>query len=130
MHETLKPSEYIPGSCNIGPAEVNKRLRTGYLGLAMMAIFIILDINFHFPQVWKLALFAPTVYAFSGFLQARQRFCFLFGFLGLFSMAGKRSSVKDDQQKNKDRAKALWLVAQVFFGSVMVTLLYYVLTMD
>ena len=90
-----------------------------------MAVFIIIDINFHLPQLWKLVLFAPAVYALSGFLQARQKFCFLFGFFGVFSLTGKRSRVFDVHQLQKDRAKALLLVTQVFFGSLLITLLYY-----
>ena len=49
-----------------------------------MIIFIISAEVYAIPQIWKLALFAPTVYALSGFIQARNRFCFLFGFMGLF----------------------------------------------
>ena len=93
-----------------------------------MAIFIVLDVNFHFPQIWKLVLFGPTVYAMSGFLQARQKFCFMYGIFGVFSFSGKRSRVKDDLQMKKDRNKAIWLIAQIFVGGMGVTLAYYCLT--
>jgi hypothetical protein len=128
MLETLSPSDYIPGHCNIGPKEIKKRFRIGYIGLAGMILFMLLAEVYHIPHVWKLALFAPTVYSLSGFLQARQKFCFLFGFVGVFNIKGKRSKVKDDLQRHKDRNKALWLVTQVVVGSMVITLLYYVLT--
>ena len=126
-HTTL---EYIPGNCNIGPEEIYRRRRIGYLGLAGMAIFIIIDLNFNFQQVWKLVLFAPTVYALSGFLQARQKFCFIYGFMGLSSISGRRyfTKSKDNLMLRKDRTKALLLVAQVFFGALVITLLYYFLS--
>ena len=130
MQDELKQEQYIPGQCNIGPEETFKRLRIGYLGLAGMAIFIVLDLNFHFPQIWKLVLFGPTVYALSGFLQARNKFCFMYGFMGLSSISGRRifSRTKDNAQLRKDRTKALWLVSQVFLGSLLITLLYYFFT--
>lgn len=128
MQEAFKQVEYVPGNCNIGPEEINKRLRIGYLGLAGMAIFILLDVNFQFPHIWKLVLFAPTAYALSGFLQARQHFCFMYGIFGLFSISGKRVRVRDDLQLKKDRSKALWLVLQIFVGSTIITLAYYFLS--
>jgi hypothetical protein len=128
LEEIQSTEAYIPGVCNIGPGEVNKRLRIGYIGLALMIIFIISAGFFDFPPVWKLALFAPTVYAISGFLQARQKFCFMYGFFGLFGFAGKRSRVKDDAQAQLDKSKALKLIGQIFFISTAITLLYYFFT--
>jgi hypothetical protein len=123
-------SNYVPGHCNIGPDEIRKRMRIGFIGLALMILFIFLAEFYAFPQIWKLALFAPTVYAFSGFIQARQKFCFLFGIIGVFNIAGRKARVGDDLKIKKDRNKALGIVAQVFISSVLVTLLYYFLTAD
>ena len=125
LEGTQTSEVYIPGQCNIGPAETNKRLRIGYIGLALMIIFIISAEVYDIPQIWKLALFAPTVYALSGFIQARNHFCFLFGFLGLFSFTGKKSRVRDEHQLQKDRIKALYLISQIVFGSALITLMYY-----
>jgi len=119
---------YVSGQCNIGLDETRKRMRVGYKGLALMIIFIFLTEYFAFPQIWKLALFAPAVYAFSGFIQARHRFCFLYGFLGVFSIAGRKARVGDDLKIKKDRNKALGIVAQVLISSLLVTLVYYFLT--
>jgi hypothetical protein len=128
LKEIQTEGNYIPGQCNIGPDETRKRLRIGYLGLALMIIFVLLAEYYAFPPIWKLALFAPTVYAFSGFIQARQKFCFLFGFIGVFSTAGRKSRVGDELKIKKDRSKALVIIAQVFLISLLVTFLYYFLT--
>lgn len=125
MEDLHSTEAYIPGVCNIGPAEINKRLRIGYIGLALMIIFIISAEVYDIPQIWKLALFAPTVYALSGFIQARNHFCFLFGFLGLFSFTGKKTRVRDEHQLQKDRSRALYLISQIVFGSALITLMYY-----
>jgi len=119
---------YVPGQCNIGLDEIRKRMRIGYIGLALMILFIFLAEYYGFPQIWKLALFAPAVYAFSGFIQARQKFCFLFGFIGVFNIAGRKSRVGDDLKIKKDRNKAFGIIAQVFISSLLVTLVYYFLT--
>jgi hypothetical protein len=105
-------------------------MRIGYIGLVLMIIFIFLAEFYAFPQILKLALFAPTVYAFSGFLQARQKFCFFFGFIGVFSFAGRKARVGDELKIKKDRNKALGIIAQIFLSSLLVTLLYYFLTAD
>jgi len=128
LEQSLDKEAYIPGQCNIGPEEIRKRQRLGYIGLAMMIVFIILAETYHVQQIWKLALFAPTVYALSGFVQARYKFCFVFGFFGLLSMTGKRSRIKDADQLTKDRAMAFRIVSQVVFGSCLITLLYYFLS--
>ncbi len=128
MEDTQSTEAYIPGVCNIGPAERNKRLRIGYIGLALMIIFIISAEVYDIPQIWKLALFAPAVYALSGFIQARNRFCLFFGFLGIAGFMGKRFRVENDKQARKDRLKALWIIAQVLIGSLVLTLLYYALS--
>jgi hypothetical protein len=128
LEEKQTSEAYIPGVCNIGPAEINKRLRVGYIGLALMILFILSARIFSFPAIWKLAFFAPTAYAATGFLQARQRFCVLFGFYGLFSFTGKRSRISDDQQAQMDKRKALNLLGQIFLISTVVTLLYYFLS--
>ena len=128
MKEIQTTEAYIPGVCNIGPGEVNKRLRIGYIGLVMMITFIIVAEVYHFPPMWKLGLFAPSVYALSGFIQARHTFCFLFGFFGLSSTTGKRSRIVDATQLRKDRAMALRIVCQVLVGSFIISFLYYFLT--
>jgi hypothetical protein len=128
MDEVLKPYNYIPGKCNIGPDEIRKRFRIGYIGFALIVIFIILAEMYHIPQIWKLALFAPAVYAMSGFLQAFQRFCFAFGLFGVFSTSGRRARVGDALKIKKDRNKAFVLLTQVFISSLLVTLVYYFLT--
>jgi len=128
LEEIQTTEAYVPGVCNIGPDEINKRLRIGYIGLALMIIFVISAGIFDFPPIWKLALFAPTTYAISGFLQARQKFCLMYGFFGLFGFEGKRSRVKDELQTKLDKSKALKLIGQIFFISAAITLLYYFFT--
>jgi hypothetical protein len=95
-----------------------------------MILFILIAEIFRFPQPWKFLLFAPTFYALSGFLQARQKFCYVYGYKGVFSMTGRRnySRVKDDQYLQKDRSMAIQIVSRVTVVSSIITLLYYFLS--
>ncbi|HQW24987.1 MAG TPA: hypothetical protein PLV75_03475 [Saprospiraceae bacterium] len=128
MQEKETIEAYIPGQCNIGPGEIRKRNRIGFIGLALMIVFLIGAEFYQIPKGWKLLLFAPTAYALSGFIQARHKFCFVFGYFGLFSTTGKRTRVIDPIQLRQDRLKALKIVGQIFLGSLMITLLYYFLS--
>jgi hypothetical protein len=130
VQETLNSQEYVPGNCNIGPEEIKKRYRIGYIGLAFLVLFVIWAEVYGIPQSWKLFIFAPSVYALSGFLQARQKFCFVYGYKGIFSTKGRRvfSRVKDDHALRKDRNMAFLIVSRVLIGSAIITLLYYFLS--
>lgn len=123
VKETI--AAYVPGQCNIGPEETRKRNRVGFIGLALMIAFIIVAEVYQIPKGWKLLLFAPAAHALTGFIQARQKFCFVYGYFGLFSITGRRTRVMDPIQLRQDRLKALNIVGQIFVGSIIITLLYY-----
>jgi hypothetical protein len=120
-------NEYLPGQCNIGPQEMETRLRMGYIGLGLIFAFIMAMDLFELPSHFKFLVFIPSAYALSGFLQSQQRFCFLFGVLGLYSITGKRQKTGKGIQLSKDRRRAVEIILQVFFGSLLITLLYYYL---
>ena len=106
------PSEegrYIPGVCNIGPQEIRRRRRTGYVGTAItLAVFAGLVVV-GAPPIARLVLFLPAAIAASGFLQAYLKFCAGFGQLGVFNFADDRSSMEhviDKVARRKDVLKA------------------------
>jgi hypothetical protein len=95
--------------CNIGPAEIARRRRTGITAsiatLVLLAVLLVL----HAPPLLRLALFLPGAVAASGFLQARLRFCAGFGWLGVFNFGdvGPTESVASADARRRDRAAAL-----------------------
>jgi len=102
--------EYIPGVCNIGPAEIRMRRRSGWIGLAatilLWAAFWFLQV----PAVWRLTLFFPAAMSAVGFLQAALHFCAAFGIGGVFnfgSEVGKTDTVEQAEYRRKDRQQAL-----------------------
>ena len=122
-------NKYIPGVCNIGPAEINKRKQAGWIGLiatiALWAIFIWFDI----PSIWRLTLFFPAMMSATGFLQAYMHFCAYFGFASLFNFGdvGKTESVSQAELRAKDKRKAWQIVIYAILIGLAVALIAYAL---
>ncbi len=116
----LGAGEYRPGVCNIGPAEIRRRRRIGYLGLAgalaLGGVLLAVDA----PEVARLTIALPVAGALSGFLQARLRFCAGFGMAGLRNMGdlGEQVLVEDTAARAADRRKALQIQAASILGGV------------
>jgi hypothetical protein len=102
------PAAYVPGICNIGPAEIARRRRAGHTGLlatlVLFAILVVLGV----PPVARLLLAIPAAIAASGYLQAHLRFCAGFGQLGVFNFGpvGATESVVDEAARARDRRRA------------------------
>ncbi len=112
-------TEYVPGVCNIGKAEIRRRRQSGWLGLAativLWGVFWILRV----PAPWRLFLFLPATIGATGFLQAALHFCAGFGMRGVFnfgSEVGKTESVEQAEFRRKDRRKS----NLIFLYSVLV----------
>jgi len=107
--------KYIPGVCNIGPAERAKRRQSGYIGLLAAVILLVTLLAIGAPRGWRLLLILPLAAAASGFLQNWFHFCLGFGFKGLYNVvnsAGTTDSVTQAEYRAKDKKKAasiLWL---------------------
>lgn len=127
--EKTEINQYAPGRCNIGPVEIKRRYRIGYTGLILMIVFIVLAELFRFAQPWKLLLFIPSFYALSGFIQAWKKFCYVYGYIGVFSFEGRKTFTKvhDNQFKRSDRKTVVQLISLIVLGSGIMTALYYFL---
>jgi hypothetical protein len=105
----VSKTEYIPGVCNIGPAEIRMRRRIGWLGLAATLVLLAIFLAFRIPSPWRFFLFLPASIGATGFLQAAFHFCAGFGNRGLFNFGpevGKTESVEQADFRLKDRRKA------------------------
>ena len=116
------PSAYRAGVCNIGPAEIARRRRTGVtmtiVTVALLAVLVVA----HAPVVLRLIAFFTAAVAASGFLQARLRFCAGFGWLGVFNFdeVGTTESVVSAEARARDRAMALRIgLASALVGVVV-----------
>jgi hypothetical protein len=97
---------YVPGRCNIGPAEIARRRMVGHIGLAGTIVgFVILALPPIHP-LWRLLLFFPASVSASGYLQAALHFCAGFGSRGIFNFGqlGQGREIVDPEALARDRA--------------------------
>jgi hypothetical protein len=102
-------SEYIPGVCNIGPAETAMRKRAGWVGLILTAVLWTVLASSKSNPLWYLFLFFPAAGSAIGFIQAKMHFCAAFGLKSLFNFGpevGKTDTVLQAEFRALDRKKA------------------------
>ena len=121
--------QYIPGNCNLGKEEINRRYRIGYIGLTLTILTILILYFTDAARIWRLLIFFPVFYGVSGFIQAAKKFCYVYGFRQVFSLEGIRSfkKINDQDSIKADQRTAMKIVATVMLTSAMITLLYYFL---
>jgi hypothetical protein len=114
--------EYVPGVCNIGPAEIARRRRAGHVGLAVGLVVLVGLVATDAPHWARLILVLPIAAAASGYLQAWLRFCAGFGSRGIFNFGelGQTKDVVDPVARAADRARARAIIlASLAIGVVV-----------
>lgn len=119
-------SEYIPGVCNLGRAEVRARWIAAWVGIAITVGCLLVFSLVEVPWYFKLLIFVPASLGAGGLLQALSGFCIKFGFQGVFNFGpdvGKTDTVEQAEFRRKDRRKAIQIsVAGLALSSVITTL--------
>lgn len=116
----MSETNYIPGICNINPAEIKKRRMAGHIGLAASAIFIILAIVGGLDWYIRLFLFIPAFVAATGYLQAKNKFCV--GYAGAGKQHadnGEVETITADDALKADKRKAQTINAQSVLVGVL-----------
>lgn len=124
---SLGENEYVPGVCNIGPTEIEKRKQFFIIG--MLGI-IVLALLFWFSSLSSLVygigiaiLFIAGFGVGVGYFQWTDRFCVAFGLMGVFNFkekVGVVEKIRDDEALARDRAKVLQM-----FGKSAITAIVY-----
>lgn len=124
------PTGYVPGVCNIGPAEIARRRRSGWLGaaatMAGWAVLMVIDA----PREARLLLFFPAALAAVGFLQAAMHFCAYFGLAAQFNLGqqvGATERVIEAEFRAQDRRKARQILVRSAGIGLVVALVAYAL---
>jgi hypothetical protein len=100
---------YLPGVCNIGPAEIRRRRRSGHaavvVSVALLAILLVIGA----PAWTRLILVVTAGGAATAYLQARLHFCAGYGSRGIYNFGplGTVERVLDPQALSRDRMRAL-----------------------
>jgi hypothetical protein len=103
--------QYVPGTCNIGPAEIALRRRVGHTGLIATAVLAAVLLAVDAAPAWRLLLALPAALAAAGYLQAWLRFCANFGWRGVynFDTLGHEQRVAAAEARAQDRRRAVLL---------------------
>ena len=112
-----KTAVYQPGVCNIGPAEIRKRRASGYVGLAVAVVFLVVAFAFGWAAPWRLLVALPVFLSAQGFLQAAFHFCVGFATRGLYNFGdlGAEETVYEAEFRKKDQRTAT-LISLLAFG--------------
>ena len=126
----MTKDQYNPGVCNIGPAEISRRTRSGWVGVGATLLLWVVFWLFHVPAPWRLLLFFPAVVGATGFLQAAMHFCAAFGMQGIFNFGpeiGKTDTVEQAEYRRKDQQKALLIGLYAFLIGLAIAVAAFVL---
>lgn len=120
---------YIPGTCNIGKAEIRQRQVVGLIGLGFALVSLIGMLTTDAPRAARVGLFVPFLVFAIGWLQARRRFCMAYGLAGTFNFErlGKINRVQDAEFRKADRRLALMIFAQSAALAAALTLVCFLL---
>jgi len=125
----MSVSEYIPGTCNIGKAEIRQRQVVALIGLFLSVSALIGFISTKASPSIRLGIFLPLTIFSVGFVQSRKKFCLAFGFIGTFNFArlGKMSKVVDKASLAADRKTAAIILLQSLGLAAILTFAVYLL---
>lgn len=117
-------AEYRPGVCNIGPAEIRRRRMSGWVGLGIAVVFLVVAFALGWAAPWRLLVAIPVFLSAQGFLQAAFHFCVGFASRGLYNFGalGSEESVQDAEFRRKDQRKALLITVLAFAIAALVAI--------
>jgi hypothetical protein len=120
---------YIAGQCNLGTEEIRRRMNIGWLGVVFTVLVILVLEILDASRLYRILVLPTIGVALSGFLQARQRFCYLYGWKGVFSIAGRKKFEKviDSKELKRDRQTAIAIIIKMLLGSFLLTAMYMVI---
>ena len=122
---TVSENNYIPGTCNIGPAEIRRRRIVMWLGCILSIITIASFQQNNASRFDRISIFLPAFVFSIGFVQSRKKFCLAFGFMGAFNFGkvGAITKVLTPEQRSADRKTALTLLGQALLLTIVIVIL-------
>jgi len=112
------PTNYRPGACNIGAAEIRRRWLAGHVGVIAGVVLLIGLVAVDAPPISRLIIALPAAGAAISYLQAHLRFCAAFGLRGTYNFGrpGTEQTVADEAARARDRRHAI----QIALGGALV----------
>jgi hypothetical protein len=114
---------YIPGTCNLGKAEIRRRQFVALLGLLLTITTFVGLIGSDAPTNARWGLFIPSMVFAIGFIQSRKKFCLAYGLMGTFNLGklGDLSRVQSPEDRSADRKTALRILLQSAALALLIT---------
>ncbi len=106
---TVEPAgAYVPGVCNIGPAEIARRRRSGHVGALLTIGLLVVLLAVDAPPLVRLVVALPASVTAICYLQAWLHFCAGFGSAGIFNFGGLGTTemVTSEADRARDRSRA------------------------
>jgi hypothetical protein len=121
--------EYIPGTCNLGKVETNRRKVSATVYFLLTVATGIIIYNGNQPQYFRLFIALPAAAFFICIQQVLNRFCVAFGMMGIYNFKNKRKGniekVKEPEWIKKDRNKALQMIGLGILGGIITGVIFY-----
>lgn len=120
---------YVPGTCNLGKAEVRRRQFVALIGaLLTVSSFLGLQAT-NTPNSARWSLFLPLMVFSVGFIQSRKKFCLAYGLMGTFNLGklGDITRVQSAADRKEDRKTATIILLQSALLALVLTLAFLVL---
>lgn len=114
---------YIPGSCNLGRAEIRRRQFVALIGLILSITTFVGLIGSDAPTSARWGMFVPLMVFSIGFIQSRKKFCLAYGFMGTFNLGklGDIARVQNPEDRKADRKTALVILLQATLLAFVIT---------
>lgn len=115
---------YIPGTCNLGKAEIRRRQFVALLGLILTISSFTGLTAAGATQSARFTLFVPLLVFSIGFVQSRKRFCLAYGLMGTFNLGklGDLTRVQSPEDRKADRKTAIGILLQSAALAAVLTL--------
>ncbi len=116
---------YVPGTCNLGKAEIRRRQIVALLGAIFTISSFVGLLAADASQSARFSLFLPLMIFSIGFVQSRKRFCLAYGLMGTFNLGklGDISRVQSPEDRKADRKTAVVILLQSAALALVLTLL-------
>jgi hypothetical protein len=117
---------YVPGTCNLGKAEIRRRQIVALLGAIFTISSFVGLLATDASQSARFSLFLPLMIFSIGFVQSRKRFCLAYGLMGTFNLGklGDISRVQSPEDRKADRKTAVIILLQSAALALVLTLLF------
>jgi len=120
---------YIPGTCNLGKAEIRRRQFVALIGALVTLISFAGLLAGDLPNTARWSLFAPLMIFSVGFIQSRRKFCLAYGLMGTFNLGklGDLTRVQSEEDRKADRKTATSILLQSALLALFLTVLLVIL---